>query len=94
MSEREGDRITLGFTWPTRVQYSTIRVEMAHTFAPNEDRDAAIDRMADDLARIVDREMDRILAILKPERPALGPSQPRTPTIGPAQPSTPNDRRY
>lgn len=88
MTEREGDRVTLGITWPTKVQYSTIRADLAHTFAPGEDRDAAIDRMADDLASIVEREMNRILEKLRPER-APAPVPANVPI-----PRPPSDRRY
>ena len=66
--EREGDRITLGATWPTPIPYSSFRVDVAHTFAPGEDRDAAIDRITDDLTHIIEREVARLLAALAPEK--------------------------
>jgi len=70
MNEHEADRIKIGLTWPTPVPYSSIRVEIAHSFYPGEKREESADWLIDKLLALIEREEQRVLLRLAPEKAA------------------------
>ena len=60
MNGYDPDLIEIELTYPTRVNYSTIRVRAATRRYETETLAAAADRLTDELAMIVRREINRL----------------------------------
>ncbi len=61
---READRLRVEVAFPTRFQYSVLRVEIAHSLYPEEVREDAIRWMTEKVAELMAQQLPRVEEIL------------------------------